>query len=153
MPSNSSTSTRTYRSQNHKDEDPAPIKPSRWPSANRLPWVLVVFLAVAVGLLFWQYRQAQNKIGGVNQTNIKYQQRLQKLILLPTNETPTIATVSDATKLSSQVFFKDAHDGDRFFVYNKSQKAVLYRPSTNMIINVQTIQPVSASKAAPNTTH
>lgn len=64
---------------------------------------------------------------------------LGKLMELPQDETPTIATISDKKKLSSQPFFKTAENGDKLFAYNTAMIAILYRPSTNKIINVAPI--------------
>lgn len=58
---------------------------------------------------------------------------------LPKEETPTIATISDKEKLKGQVFFDAAENGDVLFAYTTAMKAILYRPSTNKIINVAPI--------------
>jgi hypothetical protein len=50
------------------------------------------------------------------------------------NETPTLATVSDAAKLKTQVFFKDAQNGDKVLIYPHAGTAILYRPSTKKVI-------------------
>jgi prepilin signal peptidase PulO-like enzyme (type II secretory pathway) len=59
-----------------------------------------------------------------------------KLIVLPSDELPTVTTVSDAAKLNSQPFFKNAKNNDKLLVYSNSKWAVLYRPSENRIIEV-----------------
>lgn len=65
-----------------------------------------------------------------------------KLIELPTNEKPTIATVKDAVGArQGQPFLATALNGDVLIVYPNAQRAILYRPSTNMLIAVG---PVSA---------
>lgn len=61
------------------------------------------------------------------------------LIELPANENPTIATVVDASKLKSQAFFANAQNGDRVLMFPEAKKAILYRPSTNKIIEVAPI--------------
>ncbi|MCX6732607.1 MAG: hypothetical protein NTV98_03650 [Candidatus Roizmanbacteria bacterium] len=55
---------------------------------------------------------------------------------LPTGETPTIATVSDKTKLDKQAFFAKAENGDNVLIYSNAKKAILYRPSINKVMEV-----------------
>lgn len=62
-----------------------------------------------------------------------------KLMELPKDETPTIATISDKEKLKDQPFFKAVENGDILLAYTKAQKAILYRPITNKIIEVAPI--------------
>lgn len=57
-----------------------------------------------------------------------------KTITLPTDEDPTIMTVTNLTPLKSQAFFKDAQVGDKVIIYSKSKRAILYRPSENRVI-------------------
>lgn len=57
-------------------------------------------------------------------------------ILLPTDEQPTLASVSDVSKVSDQPFFAKAQNGDKVLVYTQARKAILYRPSEDIIIEV-----------------
>jgi hypothetical protein len=59
-----------------------------------------------------------------------------KLLALPTDEKPTVATITDVEKLKEQVFFKNASNGDKVLIYTKSKKAILYRPSEKKIVEV-----------------
>ena len=59
-----------------------------------------------------------------------------KLYALPTGETPVVATVADPTKLTSQPFFKNAKKGDKVLIYNVAQKAILYDPVANILVEV-----------------
>lgn len=61
--------------------------------------------------------------------------KIGNLIELP-DEEPTIATVSDVTQLKDQEFFANAQNGDKVLIFQKSGKAILYRPSTEKIIEV-----------------
>ena len=63
-------------------------------------------------------------------------QKIGLLMVLPTDEEPTIATVSDLSKLSQQEFFKNAQLGDKVIIYYKAKKAILYRPFENKIIEL-----------------
>jgi len=62
-----------------------------------------------------------------------------KLIELPSDETPTVATISNKEKLKDQLFFAKAENGDKLIAFTKAMQAILYRPSTNKIINVAPI--------------
>lgn len=59
-----------------------------------------------------------------------------RLMQLPTNEQPTVATVTDQAQLSQQPFFDNAKNGDKVLLYTKNKLAILYSPSENKIINV-----------------
>lgn len=62
-----------------------------------------------------------------------------KLMILPTDETPTIATVADPSLLKDQPFFANALKEDKVLIYAKAKKAILYRPSIERIIEVAPI--------------
>ncbi len=59
-----------------------------------------------------------------------------KLIVLPTDEMPTVATVSDLSRLKNQPFFAHATVGDKVLIYTKAKKAILYNPPSGKIIEV-----------------
>ncbi len=67
-----------------------------------------------------------------------------KVIILPADETPTLATVSEPEKLKDQPFFANAQAGDKVLVYTQAQRAILWRPSVGKVIEV------SALNLAPN---
>mgnify|MGYP001571945648 CR=1 FL=1 len=56
-------------------------------------------------------------------------------ILLP-NEQPTIATVTDPSLLANQPFFANARVGDKVIIYPTAQKAILYNPYMDKLIEV-----------------
>jgi hypothetical protein len=57
-----------------------------------------------------------------------------QFIELPQGEDPVIATVTDPKKLQDQEFFKKAQTGDKVIVFSNAKLAILFRPSTNKII-------------------
>ena len=74
---------------------------------------------------------------------------------LPEDETPTIATVQDISKLTDQPFFEGAENGDILVVFDESSQALLYRPSSKQLVKVGPISvgegaSESAPAAAPN---
>lgn len=75
--------------------------------------------------------------------------KLSRLMVLPTDETPTLATVSDPEKLKNQAFFANAKTGFKVLVYAKAQKAILFDPYTNKIVEVA---PINSNTQATSTT-
>ena len=71
---------------------------------------------------------------------------------LPVGETPTLATVSDASKVRSQAFFKDAQNGDKVLLYSKAGEAILYRTATKKIISVAPVNLNGAAASATSST-
>ena len=72
--------------------------------------------------------------------------RIGALYDLPKNEKPTIALVSDKSKLEKQPFFIKAENGDRVIIYTTAKKALIYRPSINKIME---IAPLAISEPTP----
>lgn len=55
--------------------------------------------------------------------------------LLPTGETPVLATVTDKSQVSA-LFLKNAQNGDQILIYQRNRLAIVYRPSIDKIIAV-----------------
>jgi hypothetical protein len=72
-------------------------------------------------------------------------------IVLPSGEQPTVATVSDASKVHNQAFFAHAATGDKVLVYSQAKKAYLYRPSIDRIIEVAPLAPSSTPSGSTQT--
>ena len=89
------------------------------------------------GYYYMKYRDIRKNPQSVSTQEVKdVTQEVGKLISLPKDEQPTIATVQDKNKLKDQPFFKDAQNGDKVLIYTTSKKAIIYRPSTKTLINV-----------------
>jgi hypothetical protein len=116
----------------------------------RLAWlkkftvpILALLLAVAVGLLGYMYfeiKDLKQDPGQLAQNEVEdLLARVRELIVLPTDETPTVATVSDPELLKDQPFFAHAKTGDRVLLYAKAKKAILYDPEAHVIVEVAPI--------------
>lgn len=68
-------------------------------------------------------------------------------IVLPTDETPTAAVVSDLSKLKGQPFFDRAQLGDVVLVYANARRVILWRPSVQKIVEVSAINFPEAGQA------
>ena len=66
-------------------------------------------------------------------------ERVSRLIILPTDEEPTIATVADPDRLQDQPFFDNAKTGDKLLIYTNARKAILYDPVSDKIVEVAPI--------------
>ena len=104
-------------------------------------FIVVVIIAIAgiiCSVFFYnKYQSIKNNPAEVAKQETKILvDNISKLMDLPTGEDPTIATVTDSTKLTDQDFFKDSQNGDKLLAYTIAKKAILYRPSTNKIINI-----------------
>lgn len=64
--------------------------------------------------------------------------KVRKLMELPSDEQPAMITILDKTKLANEIFFADAQNGDQILVYGLARKVIIYRPSSNKIIEATT---------------
>lgn len=63
--------------------------------------------------------------------------KLTKLAIVPSDEKPVVATIINAPILASQsAFYKDAVNGDKVVIFVNNKKAYLYRPNSNVLVNV-----------------
>lgn len=116
---------------------------------NVLNQKVIIGIAVAVlvvvvsggGFFLYQKTQAQKSQNSTTDQKTaeetkKLVAEVGKLIELPTGEDPTVATVTDITKLKDQPFFQKAKNGDKVLIYTNAKKAILYNPETHKVIDV-----------------
>lgn len=124
---------------------PAPVKKRKKSLAKKLGLsggaLLILIVAIAAAVFYYsKYQDSQNKLKHpevlAQQQTHSLVDKVGRLVELPAGEQPTIATVSDVSKLSNQNFFANAKNGDKVLIYSKAKKAILYRPSTDKLINV-----------------
>jgi hypothetical protein len=137
--STASTAASTQRAKRIKS-----VKPNK----KLALWALLGLIALALAgggiyayTKYQNVKEENNKLTSNPQEAVKKEQEnliksVGALTDLPSGEAPTIATVSDASKLKSQAFFANAENGDRVLIYTNAKKAYLYRPSTNKVINI-----------------
>lgn len=125
-----------------------PVKPKSKKEIVLVCIVLLSFLGLA-GYLSYGFWSAKGSLGIYNNEFSQTQNEnkeigdiiaeVSKLIILPNDEKPTIATVSDPKVLKDQPFFSKAKVGDKVLIYTKAQKAILYDPVANKIVNIAPI--------------
>lgn len=118
---------------------------SKKPKNGLIIGLITVIILAGVGFLGWMYYDAQQEVDRLKnpQEAAKLEvevlvERVSSLTELP-NEMPTVATVQDKTKLQSQAFFAKAENGDKVLIFTQSKRAILFRPSTNKIIEIAPI--------------
>ncbi len=102
---------------------------------------LVIICLLAAGSYFaYQYFSLKTSVQDPTKAIMRELEyvvgKVGKLVELPKDETPLLATVDDVNKLKDKPFFKNAMNGDKALFYTKAQKAILYRPETNKIIEI-----------------
>ena len=78
-------------------------------------------------------------------------EKIGRLTTLPTGEQPALFTVSDPEKLRTQPFFDKAKRGDLVLIYQKTQKAFLYDPVKNELLQAATIAFEAPTEQQPST--
>jgi predicted negative regulator of RcsB-dependent stress response len=124
------------------------------------PFVLVLIIAI-VGItasvfLYRQNQQTTKQLEALKSSpqtyaeeqNRKLISKVGTLIELPKGENPTLATITDASKIKDQPFFSQAENGDNVLIYVQAKKAILYRSSINRVIDVAPVN-ISSSSAQP----
>lgn len=114
--------------------------------------VLLAIAAVPSFFFYSKYQKAQDALKNpqkaVQEETKALVAKVGQLIELPSGEEPTVATIQDKNKLKDQPFFAKAENGDKVLIYTKAQKAILYRPSINKIIEFAPINLGANSSAA-----
>ncbi|MEK7606371.1 MAG: hypothetical protein AAB458_02145 [Patescibacteria group bacterium] len=112
--------------------------------AAKIIVILFILLIGAVGSTYYFYKKyTEAQITGNQGTSEEEVQalveKIGRLVVLPEGEIPTVATVADPSTLADQPFFADAQEGDKVLVYQIAQKAVLYNPTLDKVVNIATI--------------
>ncbi len=117
--------------------------------------VLVLFIGGAIygGLQYKSLKDENAKLSNPEESakaeTQKLKEEVAKLVDIPSDEEPTIASVVDASKLKDQPFFAKAENGDRVLMFSNAKKAVLYRPSTGKVIE---FAPITTGNSTPTST-
>ena len=140
------------------DETQETVATAKAPS-SLLKTVLMVLIPLLIGgaLVFGVAKQKPEFLGlpkGSSQVQAEVDAlvaEVGKLIVLPSDERPTVATITDVEKVKDQAFFKNAQNGDKVLIYTNARKAILYRESEKKVIEVGAVNINQASPQASPT--
>ena len=107
---------------------------------------LLFLLFASATILAWAFyknRAISNQIEMQNQTIplprkreiLDLVKRIEKHILLPAGEIPSIATIVNLDSLKMNPFYANAKNGDKVLIYFKAKKAYIYDPERDLVIN------------------
>lgn len=128
-------------------------KPDPQPNGSKnrtlLLWaavLVIVGLTVAMIMIVMDRNELKDKVNDLSTTQEQGKDETEQLVSqlgkyleLPTDETPTLATVTDVESLKNQQFFKNAQNGDKVLLYSKAGRAILYRPTTKKVVDISTL--------------
>ena len=122
----------------------------RWVSTKLFFAVAALFI-LSAGLAIYFFFEVRSLRANPQQVAEKEVQaivaRVGKLMVLPQDEIPTMATILDPAELVDQPFFASAQKGDKVLLYTNAKKAILYSPSQDKIIDVAPVNLGSAPQA------
>jgi len=127
------------------EQGPTPTKKKRFGKkiVGFLLFIVVLGLAATSGYYYYQYQKlSKSPVATQVQAEEEAQRMIKavgKLMLLPKDENPTVATVTDIEKLKDQPFFKDAKNGNKVLIYSNLKQVIVYDPDANLIINVGSV--------------
>lgn len=104
---------------------------------RRYIFILIGFcLALILGFAVWRLVLKSEDLNNIQVVTA----RLSKHMQLPTSEKPSLmATVTDTSALKTP-FLKEAKNGDKIIVYEKARRVIIYRPSTDRIVDIGPIE-------------
>jgi hypothetical protein len=113
-------------------------------NGKKIVLAALVILVVLVGGLAYYYRQQYWEIRNNPQKLIQDEvsavvEQVRQIMVLPEGEVPTLATVTDPSKLKDQPFFARAKVGDKVLLYTNARRAILFDPVNNKIVEVAPI--------------
>jgi hypothetical protein len=111
---------------------------------------LIILLLIALGAFGWsyyRYSQTSKQLEALIDPNVKTEldkaqtqallEKIGRLIVIPKNEEPVVATINDIEALANeQNFYRDAENGQKLVIFYGVQKAIIYDEATNKLINV-----------------
>lgn len=119
--------------------------------------LLFITAVAAAGYFYYQYQYLEKNVDSIKQKSADEELKktiveVSKLMILPEGETPTMATITDKSKLAEQPFFAHSENGDKVLFYTKAGKAILFRPSVSKVIDVTVIKPSDTTQESQKQT-
>lgn len=127
-------------------------------SQRRYQVGLLILIIIVVGALVagYGFTQKNDSVEGGKLSASQISSLVDEVgdkMVIPKGETPTIATVTDVTKLEGQPFFSNAKNGDKVMIFGSTNMAILYRQSIHKIVAVAPVNaqnsPIATNDISP----
>ena len=110
-------------------------------STKKLFIVVLIVITAGLGVIYGVRAFRGNDEGaGTDAGSLEIEEvvsQVSRHLLLPQGEVPTLATIIDAATLAQeQAFYQNASDGDKLLIYLQNQRAIIYNPKQDIIVNV-----------------
>lgn len=127
-------------------------------------WIILAVVFVLIGIAgvgIYQYTKVTKELSTMKTssngplTDDRQRELIAEVssrIMLPGDEKPTVAVVSDINRLKDQQFFANGQNGDVVLIYMTSKKAVLYRPTDKKIVEVAPVNLNNTQASVAGTT-
>jgi hypothetical protein len=109
-----------------------PIEKQRNPRRIRLLFGGVALLSLLIAAGTWVFGDDTAKLSAENQQLVS---RVAARAVVPADETPAITTVVDEKQVD-QEFLRNAKKGDKVLLYFQAGRAIVYRPSADLVVNM-----------------
>jgi hypothetical protein len=116
----------------------AKVRQTFMPTRLLVKVVTSLLLVVLIGGGFLVYRAHHQPAKNLNDVKVIVAM-VNRHYILPTDEQPALATVTDQSKLSTK-FLQKAENGDKVLIYQKAARVIIYRPSVDRIVDVGPVQ-------------
>lgn len=98
--------------------------------------VLIITLAVIAGVVIGA--KLIGRGSGIRDLS-SVKRSVDKLMILPKDEEPTLLIVEDKKQVKDQFLNAKSENGDEVLVYTKNKMVIIFRPSNNKIVAVGTV--------------
>ncbi len=103
----------------------------------------MIIYALIMGAIY------KNEMANKNKAQAKEEQqtidKIAKLLRLP-NETPIFTTVYNEKDFENNNLFRVVKKGDKILLFINAKQAIIYRPSTNQVIEVLPVKETTKTK-------
>lgn len=125
-------------------------EPSKGGMGKKILGIVIVLIILIAGGWYWMSRPAADSPEAAAAEVEEVVAEVSKVMVLPTEETPTVGTVTDPAVFAGQAFFDGVQTGDKILVYPNRGMVVLYSVSMKKILGVAPLT-VGANPELPAT--